>query len=219
VDAPAGEPTPAATPTGPGWRALLRELEVRPSKGRGQNFLTDRRVVERIADAAALAPGATVVEVGPGLGILTAELLRRVGPAGRVVAVELDRRLAAHVRAALGGHPALSVGEADVLARPPDTLVPGDAPYVVVANLPYSIAPAVLRHFLDHPRRPSELVVMVQREVAERIVARPPAMSLLAVAVQFYGKPKVLFRVPQGAFSPPAKVESAVVHIEVYARG
>src|SRR5438045_2063927 len=93
---------PGAESAAPSLRALLRELEVRPSKGKGQNFLTDRGIVARIAAAAGVGPGGAVVEVGPGLGILTAELLARVGPAGRVIAVELDRRLAAHIRAEFG---------------------------------------------------------------------------------------------------------------------
>jgi 16S rRNA (adenine1518-N6/adenine1519-N6)-dimethyltransferase len=204
-------------PPRPAWRALLRELAVRPSKGLGQHFLTDRAIVVRVADAARLAPGDTVVEVGPGLGILTGELLARVGPGGRVVAVEVDRRLAAYLRAEYAGRAALTVVEADVLRRPPETLAPGDGPYALVANLPYSITSAVFRHFLDSPRRPAELVVMVQREVAERIVARPPAMSVLAVAVQFYGDPAIVLRVGRGAFLPPPKVESAVLRVPVHA--
>jgi len=212
----AGEAMTAVPPAGP--RALLRELAVRPTKGLGQNFLADRRVVARIADAAGLAAGATVVEVGPGLGVLTGELLDRVGPSGRVVAVEVDRRLAAYVREQFGRHPALAVVEADVLARAPETLVPDAAPYSLVANLPYSITSAVLRHFLDSPRRPAQLVVMVQREVAERIVARPPAMSLLAVAVQFYGEVAIALRVGRGAFVPAPRVDSAVVRVAVRER-
>ncbi|MDP9375066.1 MAG: 16S rRNA (adenine(1518)-N(6)/adenine(1519)-N(6))-dimethyltransferase RsmA [Chloroflexota bacterium] len=222
---PVGGDDPPAAGT-PGARAAtsaaLRELAVRPSKGMGQNFLTDRRIVARIADAAELAPGATVVEVGPGLGVLTAELLARVGPAGRVIAVELDRRLAAHLRDDLvPEHPAgaaLEVVEADVLRRPPPALVPGDAPYALVANLPYNITSAILRHFLDSPRRPARLVVMVQREVAERIVARPPAMSILAVAVQFYGAARIGLHVGRGAFLPRPKVDSAVVRVDTRPR-
>ena len=155
ADGVAGGEAATAAPTS-GLRALLRELEVRPTKGLGQNFLTDRRVVARIADAAGLAAGATAVEVGPGLGVLTGELLDRVGPSGRVVAVEVDRRLAAYVREQFGGHPALAVVEADVLARAPETLVSGTGQYSLVANLPYSITSAVLRHFLDSPRRPAQ---------------------------------------------------------------
>ena len=217
VDGVAGDEVATDAPTA-GLRALLRELEERPTTGLGQNFLTDRRLVARVADAAGLVAGATVVEVGPGLGVLTGELLDRVGPSGRVVAVEVDRRLAAYVREQFGGHPALAVVEADVLARAPEALVPGAGPYSLVANLPYSITSAVLRHFLDSPRRPAQLVVMVQREVAERIVARPPAMSLLAVAVQFYGEAAIALRVGRGAFVPVPRVDSAVVRVAVRER-
>jgi 16S rRNA (adenine1518-N6/adenine1519-N6)-dimethyltransferase len=203
-------------PAPPSLRALLRELEVRPSKGKGQNFLTNRGIVARIAEAAGVAPGGVVVEVGPGLGILTAELLARVGPVGRVIAVELDRRLAAYIRAEFGVSPALTVVEDDVLRQSPPVLLadlPAGTPYALVANLPYNITSAVLRHFLDSPRRPASLTVMVQREVAERIVARPPEMSLLAVAVQFYGTPSIALRLGPGAFVPRPKVDSAVLRI------
>lgn len=203
----------------PRWRALLRELAVRPSKGKGQNFLTDRGVVARIADVAALAPGGAVVEVGPGLGILTTELLARVGPSGRVIAVELDRRLAAYIREEFADSPALTVVEGDILRQPPAKLlaVAGEnVPYTLVANLPYNITSAVLRHFLDSPRRPSALTVMVQREVAERIIARPPEMSILAVAIQFYGTPTIVLRIGPGAFVPRPQVDSAVLYIAVH---
>lgn len=211
--------TTTAPTSSPRWGALLRELAVRPSKGKGQNFLTDRAIVARIADAAALAPGATVIEVGPGLGILTAELLERVGPTGRVVAVELDRRLAAHIRDEFAAAPNLTVVEGDILRQPTDRLLaeaPGGAPYTLVANLPYNITSAVLRHFLDSPRRPQALTVMVQREVAERIIARPPEMSILAVALQFYGTPSIALRIAPGAFIPRPRVDSAVLHLAVH---
>ena len=206
--------------TPPHWRALLRELAVRPSKGKGQNFLTDRGVVARIADTAGLAPGMTVVEIGPGLGILTGELLARVGPGGRVIAVELDRRLAAHIREEFGTDPALTLIEGNVLRQPVATIladVAESTPYALVANLPYNITSAVLRHFLDDPRRPASLTVMVQREVAERIVARPPTMSILAVAIQFYGTPRIALRLGPGAFIPRPKVDSAVLQIAAHA--
>lgn len=205
--------------TPPRWGTLLRELAVRPSKGKGQNFLTDRGIVARIADAAALAPGATVIEVGPGLGILTTELLARVGPTGRVIAVELDRRLAAHIRDEFAATSALTVIEGDILRQSPSFLLseqPGDTPYSLVANLPYNITSAVLRHFLDSPRRPQALTVMVQREVAERIVARPPEMSLLAVAIQFYGVPSIALRIAPGAFIPRPRIDSAVLRVAIH---
>lgn len=204
---------------GLGLRALLRELEVRPSKGMGQNFLSDPAIVGRIADAARVVPGDVVVEVGPGLGILTQELVARVGAMGRVIAVEYDRRLMAHLREAFATNPALQLVEDDVLRQPPGQLLaewPTSTPYSVVANLPYSITSAVLRHFLDSPRRPHALTVMVQKEVAERIVARPPEMSLLSVAVQFYGTPSIALRLGAGAFVPRPRVDSAVLRIALH---
>jgi 16S rRNA (adenine1518-N6/adenine1519-N6)-dimethyltransferase len=161
-----------------------------------------------------------VVEVGPGLGVLTEELAGRLDPAlgGRLVAVELDSNLLPILEARFAGRPHVSFVHADVLDVPPGDLA-GMRPYKVVANLPYYITSAILRHFLEAPQKPISLTVMVQREVAERMSANPPDMSLLAVAVQFYGRPKVIFRVPPGAFSPPPKVDSAVVYIQVYEPG
>ncbi len=174
----------------------------------------------RIAEAARLEPGDCVVEVGPGLGVLTDELAGRLDPAlgGRLVAVELDSNLLPILETRFADRPHVSFVRADVLDVPPGDLA-GMRPYKVVANLPYYITSAILRHFLEASQKPLSLTVMVQREVAERMSARPPDMSLLAVAVQFYGRPKVIFRVPPGAFSPPPRVESAVVHIQVYAPG
>ncbi|MFL5732427.1 MAG: 16S rRNA (adenine(1518)-N(6)/adenine(1519)-N(6))-dimethyltransferase RsmA [Chloroflexia bacterium] len=192
---------------------------MRPRKGLGQNFLTDRSVPPRIADAAGIEPTDHVVEVGPGLGVLTEEIAGRLDPQiGRLVAVELDDELLPILRERFAGRPQVSLVHGDVLRIPPGELAIG-RPYKVVANLPYYITSAVLRHFLEAEARPESLTVMVQREVAERMAASPPDMSLLAVAVQFYGKPRVMFRVPPGAFSPRPKVESAVVRIDVYGPG
>ncbi|MDI3341917.1 MAG: 16S rRNA (adenine(1518)-N(6)/adenine(1519)-N(6))-dimethyltransferase RsmA [Sphaerobacter sp.] len=192
------------------FRDRLAELGVQPSKARGQNFLHDANVVARIARAADLGPSDLVVEVGPGLGILTRELARL---AGEVIAIEVDPHLADYLRRSLDADN-VRIIEADALQVDLDALV-GDRPYQVVANLPYSIAAAVLERLLEMDHRPQRLVIMVQREVAERIVARPPHMSLLAVAVQFYGEPKILFRVGTGAFVPRPRVESAVLRIDV----
>lgn len=192
---------------------------VRTKKWLGQHFLRDNSVPPRIAQAAAIQPSDLVVEVGPGLGVLTAELAGRLDPeSGRLVAVEVDDSLLPLLEERFAAMPFVSLVHADVLDMPPEQLT-GGRPYKVVANLPYYITSAILRHFLDAQHMPTSLTVMVQREVAERMAARPPEMSLLAVAVQFYGTPKVMFRVPPGAFRPPPKVESAVVHIDVYERG
>src|SRR4051812_31963819 len=197
----------------------LRDAGLRPRKRLGQNFLTDRSVPPRIADAAMLRPDDQVIEVGPGLGVLTEELAGRLDPeAGRLVAVELDDNLVPLLRERFAERPHVSLVHADVLEVTPADIA-GNHPYKVVANLPYYITSAVLRHFLEAEAKPDLMVVMVQREVAERMVARPPDMSLLSVAVQFYGKPKIMFRVPPGAFHPAPKIESAVVRIELYKPG
>jgi 16S rRNA (adenine1518-N6/adenine1519-N6)-dimethyltransferase len=188
---------------------------LRPQKGFGQNFLKDERYLQRIVQAADLTLTDLVVEVGPGLGALTRELASRVG---RVIAVEIDRGMAEALKSVLASYPNVSVVNADILKLDPTQLV-GGSPYKVVANLPYYITSPVLRHFLEETRvKPMVMVVMVQREVAERIVARPGDMSLLAVSVQFYGSPRVVTVVPAQAFYPPPRVDSAVVRIDVYER-
>jgi 16S rRNA (adenine1518-N6/adenine1519-N6)-dimethyltransferase len=151
--------------------------------------------------------------------VLTEELAGRLDPQrGKLIAVELDSSLLPTLEERFADRPHVSFIHADVLDLPPEELCAAK-PYKVVANLPYYITSAILRHFLEADARPQSMTVMVQREVAERMVAKPPEMSLLAVAVQFYGRPKIIFRVPPGAFNPPPKVESAVVHIEVYPQG
>ncbi|HEX8228392.1 MAG TPA: 16S rRNA (adenine(1518)-N(6)/adenine(1519)-N(6))-dimethyltransferase RsmA [Chloroflexia bacterium] len=191
----------------------------RPRKSLGQHFLKDRSVPPRIAVAAAIEPNDVVVEVGPGLGVLTEELARRLDPErGRLVAVELDDDLLPVLRERFAAMPHVSFVHADVLDVPPQELSQG-RPYKLVANLPYYITSAILRHFLETEHKPRSLTVMVQKEVADRMVAKPPEMSLLAVSVQFYGRPKIMFKVPPGAFNPPPKVDSAVVRIDVYGEG
>jgi len=191
----------------PGWRARLRELGLTPSKALGQNFLHDYAIVRRIAESAGIGPEDTVLEVGPGLGILTEELAAR---ARRVVAVELDDRLAAYLPTVLPAN--VELVHADALEIDPVALAGSD--YLVVANLPYSVGNAILRRMLEAVPPPRALTVMLQREVAERIAASPPEMSILAVGVQFYGTPRILFRVGGGAFIPAPRVESAVLRIE-----
>ena len=187
----------------------------RAKKRFGQHFLTDANILRRIVDAAELNPRHTVVEVGAGRGSLTEVLAER---AARVVAVEVDRDLIDGLRERFQARGNVKIIEADVLARPPGDVLQaagGREPYVVVANLPYNVAAAVLRHFLEASVRPERLVVMVQREVADAIVALPGAMSLLSVAVQVYGEARMVMRVAPGAFSPPPRVQSAVVRIDV----
>lgn len=197
---------------------LLQKYNLRPRKGLGQNFLTDPVHLARIVEAAGLAASDTVLEIGPGPGALTRLLLEA---AGRVVAVELDPELVALLRQELGHFDNLTVVEANILETDLAGLLhpaPGVPAYKVVANLPYYITSAVLRRLLEADPRPERLVVTVQKEVAQRIVAGPGEMSLLAVSVQFYGRPELVHHIPAGAFYPPPKVDSAVVRIDTYDR-
>lgn len=193
-------------------RRLLAQWDIRPAKSLGQNFLVDRAILGRIVAAAEIVPGDVVLEVGAGLGALT-ELLAQ--SAGRVVAVELDERLMPALRSALTDAPNVTLVQGDILDLKPADLIgaSGDG-YKVVANLPYYITSAVLRYLLEATPSPQRMIVTVQREVAERIVAQPGRMSLLAVSVQFYGRPRLLFRIKPGSFYPAPDVESAVLRID-----
>ncbi len=195
-------------------RSQLRHLKVRAVKGLGQHFLVDNTVLGKIVSAAELSPKDTVVEVGPGLGILTQELLHK---AGRVIGVEVDSRLAAALQKNLSDSPKLTVVNADILEINPAQLIPIQTKrYKMVANLPYYIAALILRHFLEASLKPSLMVVMVQKEVAQSIVAQPGEMSILGISVQLYGKPTIVDYVPAHCFYPQPKVDSAIVRIEVY---
>jgi 16S rRNA (adenine1518-N6/adenine1519-N6)-dimethyltransferase len=204
-------------------RRLLERWDLRPDKGLGQNFLVDQTALQRIVAAAELAPGDVVLEVGAGLGTLTRRLAQE---ARHVVAVELDRRLMPVLESVLAGLDNVTLVHGDILALDPAALVgaagvqppAASMPYKVVANLPYYITSAVLRHLLEASLKPRRMVLTVQREVAERIVAKPGHMSLLAVSVQFYGRPRLLFRIKPGSFYPAPGVESAVVRVDLDAQ-
>ncbi len=205
-----------ASASAPHPRRRLAELDLAARKSLGQHFLTDKSALGKIVQAAGLTPEDTVVEVGPGLGVLTEELVKK---AGRVIAVELDDNLARALRERLSSAHNLTIINEDILKIAPENLlsqagVAGG--YKVVANLPYYITSAVLRHFLESAKRPELMVVMVQREVAKSMTAKPGDLSLLGLSVQIFGEPKIVSRVPAGAFYPPPKVESAVVKIRMY---
>jgi 16S rRNA (adenine1518-N6/adenine1519-N6)-dimethyltransferase len=206
-------------------RALLRHYGLTPRKSLGQNFLVDPNTPARIAAQAGLTRADTVLEVGAGLGTLTAALAAQ---AGRVLAVETDPHLVSILHQEMEAFENVAIVHGDILELAPAALLDvAPAPlmplwgarlphYHVVANLPYYITAAVLRHLLEASVRPMRLVVTVQREVAERIVAVPNAMSVLAVSVQFYGKPRIVLRLKRGVFFPAPDVESAVLCIDLY---
>jgi 16S rRNA (adenine1518-N6/adenine1519-N6)-dimethyltransferase len=211
----------------------LSALGIHPKKSLGQNFLVDPTHRARIVAAADLASGDTVLEIGPGPGVLT-ELIAQ--QAGRVVAVELDDRLIPFLRQRFADQPHVVIVHGDILevdvgalmrevrswrleAGGPELLPASSiqlpvSGYKVIANLPYYITSAAIRHLLESVPPPELLVLTVQREVAERMVAAPPEMSLLALGVQYYATARIVERIPAGAFYPRPKVDSAVVRLE-----
>ena len=195
-------------------RATLRAAGLRARHALSQNFLADAEVLEAILAAAAPAPGGRVLEIGPGLGLLTGGLLEA---GAHVTAVELDTGLAAFLRDRFGSaidDGRLALVEGDALDQDLVGLV--DPPYDVVANLPYHITSPILHALLGTPPRPRRLVLMVQREVAERIAAPPGKMSYLSVFVQYHARVEIALRVPPEAFEPEPAVESAVIVVEPY---
>lgn len=191
----------------------LRRLDLHAKKGLGQHFLIDEQALQSLISAAELTSNDTVVEVGPGLGLLTRELAKR---AGWVIAIEVDTKLASALKETIAPWPNVTIINADVLESDPRTLLAEKTHYKVVANLPYYIASAVLRHFLEAQVKPHLMVVTVQKEVAQAIVAQPGKMSLLSVSVQFYGKPAIMDYIPARSFYPAPKVDSAIVRIDLY---
>ena len=200
-------------------KSLLGQFGLRAKKGLGQHFLVDARALKRIVAAADLTPKDTVIEVGPGLGVLTQELAQR---AGRVIAIEADSEMVSALSELAARSPNLTVVHADIMHTDPVPLLTSagasevSVSYKVVANIPYYITSAVLRHFLEASRQPTLMVVMVQKEVGKAIVAQPGDMSLLAVSIQFYGKPSIVARVPARSFYPPPKVDSVILRMDVY---
>ncbi|MBI2836377.1 MAG: ribosomal RNA small subunit methyltransferase A [Chloroflexi bacterium] len=201
----------------------MRRYGLRARKGLAQHFLVDGNVLEQIVEAAELKSSDIVMEVGPGLGVLTEQLAGRVG---RVIAIELDDTLAGILRERLSRYHNLTVVNGDILKIDPASLL-GElktatpetvdiGKYKVVANLPYYITSPTLRHFLEAPIKPGLMVVMVQKEVAEEIAASPGRMSILSISVQLYGKPEIVVHVPASAFYPAPEVDSAILRIRLF---
>ena len=184
-------------------------------KSLGQNFLVDRRIVSRIIAAADLSPGDTVLEIGSGRGILTRPLAERTAT---LTAIELDDDLAATLTNEFVEQSHVRIVHADAREIEIASLIPHDSPYKLIANLPYYAAQPIIRRFLEAEHKPSVMVVMVQREVARNMTATPDKMSLLSVATQLYGKPRIVASVQPRAFRPAPKVTSAVVRIDVYSQ-
>ena len=192
-------------------RNLLYTHHMRPNKSFGQNFLIDRATLQRIIEAAEINAGEQVLELGAGTGVLTRELARH---ARRVVAVELERDMLSLLAETTRNFANVELIERNLLYVDPAAIFGAEA-YKLVANLPYYITAPTFRHFLESANPPRLLVVMVQYEVAQRIVATPGDLSLLGVSIQFYGKPDIVAHVPARAFYPAPKVDSAILRVDL----
>jgi len=190
-------------------KEFLKRYQFRPKKGFGQNFLVDRGVLKKTISAANLTPHDTVFEIGPGIGTLTQELAKKVK---RVIAVEKDLRMCEVLKETIGNLENVEIINRDILKfRNSDF---GLRAFKVVANLPYYIVSPVIRTFLEFKvPKPKLMVLMVQKEVAQRICAKPPKMNLLAASVQFYAKPEVVSFVSKKSFWPQPKVDGAILKI------
>ena len=180
----------------------------------GQNFLTNKEIARKIIRSADLSSDDFMLEIGPGRGILTEELAKY---SGKVVAVEIDAKLADLSKNRFKDQENVEIIEGNILKIDLSVLAKNHKPrtknYKVIANLPYYITSPVIRKFLEAEFPPSVMILMVQREVAERIVAKPGGMSILAISVQYYARPEILFHVKRENFDPVPEVDSAVIKI------
>lgn len=193
-------------------RTLLRKHGIRPDKRLGQNFLVDPGALSRVVKSAGLTGQEDVLEIGAGLGMLTRRL---AAEARSVVAVEFDERLFGALEETVGALGNVRLVQGDILNLDIGRLMEL-RPYRVVANIPYHITSAIIRHLMEATPHPNRVVLTVQREVAERIVAAPGKMNLLAIGVQLYGRPRVMSRIRASSFFPPPKVDSAVLRVEMH---
>jgi len=195
-------------------KVILEKYGAKPSKGLGQNFLVDKNVLNKITETADIKPNDTVLEIGPGLGTLTQELAKR---AGKVIAVEKDTTMIKILGETLQNYKNVEIIQDDILKIHPvirqGALSNDRVNYKVVANIPYYLTSPLIRKFLEADNQPSEMVLMLQKEVAQRICAKPPKMSLLAVSVQFYADAKIISYVSKNCFWPAPKIDSAIIKI------
>jgi 16S rRNA (adenine1518-N6/adenine1519-N6)-dimethyltransferase len=206
---------------------LLKKSESKPSKGFGQNFLVSEKKIKEIIEAADIQPDDTIIEIGPGVGNLTQELATK---AGKVIAIEKDEDMIKILKETLKDHQNIEIIHTDILkvnlmetniSRTfPAIIIAGnvldiiDGRYKVVANLPFYIATAIIRKFLEAQNPPELMILTVQKEVGQRICAKPPKMSLLAVSVQFYAEAKIISYISKKLFWPSPKVDSAIIKLQ-----
>lgn len=187
-------------------KLLLNKYGTRPSKIMGQNFLIDRLTLNNIIKTAELAQNDTILEIGPGIGTLTKELAQK---AEKVIAVEKDKTMVDILKETIQNFHNIEIIKGNALTT--NYSLPTN--YKIVSNIPYYLTSPLIRKFLEADNKPESMVLMVQREVAQRICSKPPNMSLLAVSVQFYSEPKVISYVSKKCFWPSPKVDSAIIKI------
>lgn len=202
----------------PQIREICRLFEIKPARSKGQNFLINEKIYNEIVAAADLEKTDTVIEVGPGLGFLTFKLATEVK---KVIAVELDDQLANYLQVGIDAQDMenVEIYNEDILRFNLDKNLGAKTKYKVVANIPYNISSILLRMFLSGLHKPEMLVLMLQKEVAQRIIAAPPEMSLLALSVQYYAQAEIIREVKAGNFWPEPKVDSAIIKLTVKAQG
>lgn len=193
-------------------RTLLRRYNLDPYKGLGQNFLVDQNALKEIVACAEVGREDIVLEIGAGLGNLTRLLAQA---AKRVVAVEIDRKLIPPLQEVMSTHGNCEIIEGDILELNPAVII-GENDYLVVANIPYYITSAIIRHLLTNASKPKRLVLTMQSEVASRICAEPGDLSLLALSVQVFGTPRIVASIPAAAFFPLPKVDSSTLRVDIY---
>lgn len=188
----------------------LTELGIRPSKGLGQNFLISDSTYKKIVEAGKIERGETILEIGPGLGTLTEHLLE----AGvKVISLEKDHKLISFLTNLFSENKNLTILERDALKVNPHDFGLSENSYKVIANIPYYITSRLLRSIFEFWPRPALIVILVQHEVAHRIIAKPPHMNILAISVQYFAKLKIIAKVPKGSFYPMPNVDSAIIQI------
>lgn len=191
---------------------MLEKHKIRPSKGLGQNFLIDKEVVKKFIESAELKPNDVVLEIGPGFGVLTQELAKK---AGRVIAVEKDPSMVKVLKELLDCWNVRNVRiiKDDILKINPKYYIIPNTKYKIVANLPFYLTVPVIRKFLESDYQPRGMILIIQKEVGQRICAKPPDMNLLAVSVQIYAKPEIVSYISKNSFWPKPKVDSAIIRI------
>ncbi|MCD6402276.1 ribosomal RNA small subunit methyltransferase A [bacterium] len=192
---------------------LLKQYQIRPSKKLGQNFLIDKGVIKKFIKACDFKEKDTILEIGPGIGTLTKEIAKKVK---KVIAVEKDPKMIEILKEALKDFKNVKIIQGDILKIfnfLPHQKFGGGFDYKVIGNLPFYLSAPVIRKFLEAKNPPKEMIFIIQKEVAQRICAKPPKMSILAVSVQVYAKPKIISYVSKKSFWSKPKVDGAIIKI------